>query len=98
LTSAEGEQQPVVNLSSSEPEELSFAMRKNYVGHLRLQTAELLRRALICLGPRMLSVYMEADLFSVLLKLYALYPFSDMVLSMITSVLAHGLDFDKAKA
>jgi len=46
----------------------------------------------------MLEVFRDADLFSSLIKMYAFYPYNDMALRLVTSVLASALDDKLAKA
>lgn len=45
----------------------------------------------------MLEVFKEADLFSKLLSMYALFPYNDMALRYVTSILSFALDHKLAK-
>ena len=45
----------------------------------------------------MLEVFREADLFTVLLKMYALYPYNDIGLRYVTSIISYALDYTLAK-
>ena len=45
----------------------------------------------------MLEVFREADLFTVLLKMYALYPYNDIGLRYVTSIISYALDHTLAK-
>lgn len=46
----------------------------------------------------MLEVFKDADLFTSLIKMYAFYPYNDMALRLVTSVLSSALDDKLAKA
>ena len=64
---------------------------------MRLTALELLDKLQLCYGLRMLEVLKEADLFMSLLKMYALYPFNDIALRHVTSILTYSLDHKIAK-
>ena len=65
---------------------------------MRLFSLALIDKAVRCLGLKLLIALEEngGDLFQTLLRLYGLYPFNDMALSYVTSILAHALDYDIA--
>ena len=63
---------------------------------MRLASLELVEKAMRCYGIRMLKTFEDADFFSTLLKLYGLYPFNDIALSLVTNILAHAIDFKLA--
>ena len=65
---------------------------------MKLSSLELLDKLQLCYGLRMLEVFREADLYSVLLKMYALYPYSDIGLRYVTSIISYTLDHTLAKA
>ena len=46
----------------------------------------------------MLEVFKDADLFTSLIKMYAFYPYNDMALRLVTSVISSALDDKLAKA
>ena len=64
---------------------------------MRLSSLELLDKLQICYGLPMLEVFREADLFTVLLKMYALYPYNDIGLRYVTSIISYALDHTLAK-
>ena len=45
----------------------------------------------------MLEVFKDADLFTSLIKMYAFYPYNDMALRLVTSVISSALDDKLAK-
>ena len=65
---------------------------------MRLAALELIDKLQSCYGLRMLEVFRDADLFSSLLKMYALYPFNDIALRHVTNVISHAIDTELAKA
>jgi len=65
---------------------------------MRLAALELLEKLQLCYGIRILEVFKDADLFTSLIKMYAFYPYNDMALRLITSVLSSTLDDKLAKA
>ena len=90
---------------SSTDKELSFAQiigseRQDLprLGMMRLAALELIEKLQTCYGLRMLEVFKEADLFSSLLKMYALYPYNDIALRYVTNVISFALDPKLAKA
>ena len=68
------------------------------LGLMRLAALELLDMLHTFYGLRMLDVYREADLYNALIKFYALYPYNDIALRYVTSILANALDVDFAKS
>ena len=64
---------------------------------MRLAALELLEALHKYYGVRMLDVYREADIYTSLMKFYALYPYNDIALRYVTSILAHALDIELAK-
>ena len=64
---------------------------------MRLAALELLEALHKYYGVRMLDVYREADIYTSLIKFYALYPYNDIALRYVTSILAHALDIELAK-
>ena len=68
------------------------------LGLMRLSSLELLDKLQLCYGLRMLEVFKEADLFTVLLKMYALYPYNDIGLRYVTSIISYALDHTLAQA
>ena len=67
------------------------------LGLMRLAALELLDMLQMHYGIRMLDIYREADLYTSLMKFYALYPYNDIALRYVTSILAHALDIELAK-
>ena len=67
------------------------------LGLMRLSALELLNKLQLCYGIRMLEVIKETDLFSSLLKMYAMYPYNDIALRYVTSVISYALDPALAK-
>ena len=67
------------------------------LGLMRLSEIELLDKLQLCYGLRMLEVFREADLFSMLLKMYALYPYNDIALRYVTNIISFALDHKLAK-
>ena len=67
------------------------------LGLMRIKALELLDKLHLCYGIRMLEVFREADLYNSLLKFYALYPYNDIALRFVTSILAYSLDNNLAK-
>ena len=67
------------------------------LGLMRLAALELLEKLHGCYGLRILDVYREADLYTSLIKFYAMYPYNDIALRYVTSILAHALDIKLAK-
>ena len=68
------------------------------LGMMRLAALELIDKLNSCYGLAMLEVFQEADLFTTLLKLYALHPYNDIAHRYVTNVLAFALDHSLAKA
>lgn len=93
---------PVIDLSTDATDEtilrLDLTSASQKVGMVRLASLELIKRSLVCLGPRMLAVIRDADLLSSLLKLYGLFPFSDILLFHVTGILCHALDYKETIA
>ena len=67
------------------------------LGMMRLSALELLEKLHTCYGIKMLDIYREADLYTSLMKFYALYPYNDIALRYVTSILQHALDNELAK-
>ena len=65
---------------------------------MRLAALELIEKLNSCYGLPMLEVYQEADMFTSLLKLYALHPYNDIAHRYVTNVIAFALDHNLAKA
>jgi hypothetical protein len=64
---------------------------------MRLAALELLDKLQLCYGLRMHEIFKEADLFTSLLKMYALYPYNDIALRYVTSIFMFALDPKIAK-
>lgn len=64
----------------------------------KLSALELLDKLHKCYGVRMLEAFKEADLYSTLLEYYEVFPYNDIVLSIITNIIAYTLDWKAAKA
>jgi len=62
------------------------------LGLMRLAALELLDKLHLCYSIRMLDVFREADLYTSILKFYALYPFNDIALRLVTNILAYAID------
>ena len=67
------------------------------LGLMRLAALELLDKLQLCYGLRILEVFKEVDLFTSLLKMYALYPYNDIALRHVTSIFMYALDPKIAK-
>mgnify|MGYP000616112439 CR=1 FL=1 len=70
------------------------------LGLMRLSALELLDKLQLCYGIRMLDVFKEAadsDLYSSLIRMYARYPYNDIALRHVTSIIAYSMDHDLAK-
>ncbi len=96
--------QVTVGVSSNE-KELKFSQivdaartDKPRLGLMKLAALELIDKLQNCYGLRMLEVFRDADIFSSLLKMYALYPFNDIALRHVTNVISYALDPELAKA
>ena len=68
------------------------------LGMMRLGALELIDKLNSCYGLPMLEVFKEADLFTSLLKLYALHPYNDIAHRYVTNVITFALDHSLAKA
>lgn len=58
---------------------------------MRLAQLDLLKHALSRFNIRMLTTFKEAGLFALLLKLYSVFPFADILLQTVTSIFATAL-------
>ena len=59
---------------------------------MRLAALQLLDKLQACYGLRMLEIFKEADLYNSLLRMYPLYPYNDMAMLHITSIIANAID------
>ena len=59
---------------------------------MRLAAIELLDKLHMSYGLRMLEQFVEDDVFTILLRMYDLYPFNDVALRCVTNIIAHALD------
>lgn len=66
-------------------------------GMMRMSALEVIDKLHMCYGLRMLEVFKEADLFSSLIKMYALYPYNDIALRYVSNILCFTLDHKLAK-
>ena len=71
-------------------------MSKPRLGLMRLSALELVDKLQLSYGLRMREVFREADLFSSLLQMYALYPYNDMGLRHVTSIISYSMDPEMA--
>ena len=63
---------------------------------MRLASIELTEKAVRCFGVKMLKAFTDTDLYQSLIKLYGIFPFNDIVMSLITSILSRAIDFTLA--
>ena len=90
------------NGTSSHDKELNFteiigAGNVPRLGLMRLTALELLDKLQSCYGLRILEVYKDSDIYVSLMKMYAFYPYNDMALRYVTSIIAYALDNQIAK-
>ena len=81
--------------TSSSISEISARPR---LGLMRLSALELLDKLQMCYGIRILDVIKEAELLPELLKMYAVYPYNDIALRHVNSIISYALDTTLAKA